>query len=133
MIALKSSSCTKSGSLNPASFARVTISEVPVPKRSIYPAGSQLQTKVLAMSEPERVSADQWKGKSMKCKYFKMEVIENLKSETINEVTTRQVDTASKVTTDAYTNFKRLHEQVSKHRPVNVQKYPLPGPCPGCM
>ena len=86
--------------------------------------GSQLQTKVLVMAESERVPAARRRGKSRQCKYFKMEVIEDLKSETINEVASRQVETGSTVTTDAYTSFKRLHEQVGKHKPVNVERVP---------
>ena len=84
--------------------------------------GSQLQTKVLVMAESERVPAALRKGKPRRCKYFKMEVIEDLKSETVNEVTGRQVDASSTVTTDDYPSYKKLHEQVKKHKPVNVER-----------
>lgn len=82
--------------------------------------GSQKQTKVLVMAESQPVPVKKQKKhrKNRKCGYFKMRVIEDLRSETINKEVTNGVHPWSNVITDAYQSYSKLKKVVAVHHAV---------------
>jgi hypothetical protein len=86
--------------------------------------GSQKKSKVLVMAESvpvESGTTDKY-GKPRKVGYLKMFVIDDLKSETIDEKVINNIDKQSIIDTDnstSYTNFKTL---VREHRPQIIPK-----------
>ena len=85
--------------------------------------GSQKKTKVLVMAESKEVEGKVTKkGKPRKVGFIKMQVIPDLKSETINDqVTTNISDKATLITDDSmsYTDFENL---VGKHQAQVIPK-----------
>ena len=93
--------------------------------------GSQNKSKVLVMAETENAKAEPKKGqKPTKVKYIKMLVIDDLKSETIDNKVKLYVDSESVIKSDkstSYTNFKSLvKEHVSQVIPKELVGTLLP-------
>lgn len=89
--------------------------------------GSQRQTTVLVMVESKDNPDNAKKNRpDKKVKYLKMKVINNLRSETINQKIEAGVDKGTHVTTDDYSSYKKISRTVehTAHRvnAANVNK-----------
>ena len=84
--------------------------------------GSQRKSKVIVMAESEFVESPKKGGKPRRVGYLKMKVIDDLKSETINEqVKTLAADT-TEIDTDDSTSYVDLKDFVPKHNPQVIPK-----------
>jgi hypothetical protein len=83
--------------------------------------GSQRQAKILIMVEsrfnPEQ---DGIHKKKRAMGYVKMRVMDNLSNQEINYVVGKSLDPTSKVITDAWRGYSRLHEVVEEHTAMIV-------------
>lgn len=80
--------------------------------------GSQRQTKVLVMAESEAVKDEKKHRTNKRCGYFKMKVIENTASATINSEVEKAIEKTAVATTDKYTCYAKLKEVVTEHRAI---------------
>jgi transposase-like protein len=79
--------------------------------------GSQKQSAVMVIAESEEVE-EKKQGKHRKkrrCGYFKMRVMDDLTSVTINKITSETVDYQSTVLTDGYKSYNKLKKVVAVH------------------
>jgi hypothetical protein len=77
-------------------------------------AGSQRQTKVAVMAETKESLSPKKGQKPTKVSYIKMIVVEDLKADTIGEVAGSNIESESKIITDAsksHTHFKTLFSE----------------------
>jgi hypothetical protein len=86
-------------------------------KKSKRERGSEKRTPMLVMAQTEYVKNPQNHQQHSRCKFFKMRVMPDLKSMTINKVVKDCVDPQTKVKTDCLRSFSRLNEVVKKHLP----------------
>jgi len=85
--------------------------------------GSQKKSKVLVMAESIPVEGKTTKGgKPRKVGHIKMFVIDNLKSETIDEKVVRYIKKDSTIDSDDSTSYTNLKDLVEKHRPKVIPK-----------
>lgn len=86
--------------------------------------GSQKQSKVLVMveSKPVEEGASAKKGKARKAGYLKMQVITDLKSDTITALVRENISEAATIDTDNSTSYNKLKDVVKKHNPKVVPK-----------
>ena len=85
--------------------------------------GSQKMTKVLVMAESKEVKGKTTKkGKPRKVGFIKMQVIQNLKAETINEQVRVNISKESTLITDDSTSYTGLGKLVEKHQPQVITK-----------
>lgn len=85
--------------------------------------GSQKKSKVLVMAESIPVEGKVTKGgKPRKVGHIKMFVIDNLKSETIDEKVNRYIKKDSTIDSDDSTSYTNLKNLVEKHRPKVIPK-----------
>jgi hypothetical protein len=85
--------------------------------------GSQKKTKVLVMAESIIVKDKFTKtGKPRKVRYIKMQVIENLESETITTIVENNVSRTATLDTDDSTSYVKLKNVVKEHNPKVIQK-----------
>jgi len=85
--------------------------------------GSQKKTKVLVMAESVIVKDKFTKtGKPRKVRYIKMQVIENLESETINSIVENNVSRTATLDTDDSTSYVKLKNIVKEHNPKVINK-----------
>jgi len=85
--------------------------------------GSQKKTKVLVMVESKKVEGKTTKkGKPRKVGYIKMQVIQNLKAETINEQVVSGIAKEATLITDDSTSYVDLGNIVQKHEPQVIPK-----------
>jgi len=85
--------------------------------------GSQKKTKVLVMAESKKVEGERSKkGKPRKVGFIKMQVIPDLKADTINEQVTTNVSPSSTLITDDSTSYSDLGDLVSRHEPQVIPK-----------
>ena len=84
--------------------------------------GSQKKSKVLVMAESELVAPVKKGQKPRRVGYLKMRVIENLKSETINEQVKMLASNASVIDTDDSTSYVDLKDFVPKHNSQVIAK-----------
>ena len=85
--------------------------------------GSQKKTKVLVMAESKEVKGKTTKkGKPKKVGHLKMQVIKDLKSETITSIVERDVLKESQVNTDDSTSYNKIKEIVLDHKPQVIPK-----------
>ncbi len=77
--------------------------------------GSQKKTKVLVMTESEKLDENKKGKKSRKVGHIKMKVIEDLKSETIDAVVSKNISKEAHLTTDNSTSYSDLRDLVEKH------------------
>lgn len=85
--------------------------------------GSQKKTKVLVMAESKKVEGERSKkGKPRKVWFIKMQVIPDLKADTINEQVTTNVSPSSTLITDDSTSYSDLGDLVSRHEPQVIPK-----------
>jgi hypothetical protein len=88
--------------------------------------GSQRQGKVVVMVESVEIEEDKNNNKYSKPKkirYIKMDLVENLKKKTINEITQKKIDTTSKIVTDKSTSYVDFKNNFAEHKSV-ISKYP---------
>lgn len=78
--------------------------------------GSKRQSKVLVAIESIPVEAKDKYGVERKCGYVKMQVIEDLTSETINETVRSMVEKQSTIETDGYRGYSRLKNVILNHK-----------------
>jgi hypothetical protein len=85
--------------------------------------GSQKATKVLVMAESKKVEGKTTKkGKPRKVGFIKMQVIPNLKAETINEQVRTNITKESTLITDDSTSYANLGKIVAKHHAQVIPK-----------
>lgn len=85
--------------------------------------GSQKKTKVLVMAESKEVEGKVTKkGKPRKVGFIKMQVIPNLKAETINEQITTNISDKATLITDDSTSYTDLETLVEKHQAQVIPK-----------
>ncbi len=90
--------------------------------------GSQKKAKVLVMAESQPVEGkkeDKGKGKGKKNRkvgYLKMQVIDDLKADTVQGVVSGEVDLESEIDSDDSTSYKGLEKMVAAHRPRVIPK-----------
>lgn len=77
--------------------------------------GSQKKTPVLVMAATEKVRDPMKHRPVYRCKYFKMKVMDDLTSKTINKIVSQALTPDSKVRTDNYRGYTRLDKVVRKH------------------
>ena len=85
--------------------------------------GSQKKTKVLVMAESKVIEGKTTKrGKPKKVGYLKMQVINDLKSETITTIVKRDISNESQIITDDSTSYTKLSEVVLDHKSQVIPK-----------
>jgi hypothetical protein len=85
--------------------------------------GSQKKAKVLVMAESKEVEGKVTKkGKPRKVGFIKMQVIPNLKAETINEQVTTNISDKATLITDGSTSYTGLETLVEKHQAQVIPK-----------
>lgn len=83
--------------------------------------GSQKKTKVLVMAESEMVDSPKKGQKPRRVGYLKMKVIEDLRSETIDNLVESLASNATEVDTDDSTSYVNLKKYIPRH---NAQVLP---------
>ena len=82
--------------------------------------GSEKKTCVMVMAESEEVKSVK-KGRPIKrCGHFKMKVMKNMRSETVNSKVENCVSNNAIACTDGYRSYTDLKEVVSQHHPLVV-------------
>ena len=84
--------------------------------------GSQKKSKVIVMAESEFVESSKHGGKPRRVGYLKMKVIDNLKSETINEQVKALACNATEIDTDDSTSYVDLKDFVLRHNAQVIPK-----------
>jgi predicted RNA-binding Zn-ribbon protein involved in translation (DUF1610 family) len=84
--------------------------------------GSQQKSKVLVMAESEFVQSPQQGQKPRRVGYLKMKVIDNLKSETINEQVKMLASNVTAIDTDDSSSYVDLKDFVPKHNAQVIPK-----------
>ena len=82
--------------------------------------GSQKQAKVLVMVESEETETPATGKKSRKCGYLKMQVIDNLKTDTFEKETSKALDPSSAVVMDNLPGHTGVEKVVSESRKQTV-------------
>lgn len=77
--------------------------------------GSDKQTPVLVMAQTEHIKNPKNHRQHSRCKFFKMRVMPDLKSQTINKVVKDSVSPKTNVKTDGFFSYRRLNEVVKRH------------------
>ena len=90
-------------------------------------AGSQRKSKVAVMAETKPASSPKKYQKPTKVSYIKMIVVEDLKSETIDEIAVNNIEPGSTITTDdskSHTSFKSMFSEHKSQviEPKNIGK-----------
>jgi len=80
--------------------------------------GSEKQTPVLVMAQTEYIKNPKNHKQHSRCKFFKMRVMPNLQSKTINKIFKESLNPKTKVKTDGLSSYSRLNEVVKKHLPT---------------
>jgi len=93
--------------------------------------GSQSKIKVLVIAESEFVENPQKGRKPKRVSPIKMQVISDLKSNTITNIVKEQVDKSAELTTDDSTSYTKLIEHVNSHvaKVVEPEMIPIILPC----
>jgi hypothetical protein len=84
--------------------------------------GSQKKSKVLVMAESEMVESPKKGQKPRRVGYIKMKVIEDLKSEKIDELVKDLASNANEIDTDDSTSYVNLKRYVDNHNPQVILK-----------
>ena len=85
--------------------------------------GSQKKTKVLVMAESKAIEGETNKnGKPRKVRFIKMQVITDLKADTITSIVKKDVSAHSEIMTDDSTSYVKLKEVVDKHEAQVIPK-----------
>jgi len=84
--------------------------------------GSQKKTKVLVMTESEKVDAPKEGKKNRKVGHIKMKVIDDLKSTTIDSIVAQCISESAHLTTDDSTSYVNLDNMVEEHESKVVPK-----------
>jgi transposase-like protein len=88
--------------------------------------GSQKKTKVLVMAESKAIEGETTKnGKPRKVRFIKMQVITDLKADTITSIVKKDVTVDSELITDDSTSYVKLKDVVEKHEPQVIPKEKL--------
>lgn len=84
--------------------------------------GSQKKTKVLVMAESEMIESPKKGKKPRRVGYIKMQVIKDLKSETIDEIVQKMAIDCDEVDTDDSTSYVNLKSYIPKHNSQVIPK-----------
>lgn len=85
--------------------------------------GSQKKAKVLVMVESSPSEEDPKQGRPSKTvRHLKMQVIPDLRSETITDIVKEQLDPSVELTTDDSTSYVKFDEHVHSHQAVTADK-----------
>ena len=88
--------------------------------------GSQSKTKVLVMAESEFVDNPKPGRKPKRVNHIKMQVISDLKSNTITSIVKEQIDKSADLITDDSTSYTKLIEHVNSHVAAVVEPKMIP-------
>jgi len=88
--------------------------------------GSQSKSKVLVMAESTFVDAPKKGHKPKSVKHIKMQVINDLKSNTITNIVKEQVEKSAQLITDDSTSYFKLKEHVQSHEATVVKPDMIP-------
>lgn len=88
--------------------------------------GSQSKTKVLVMAESEFVENLKPGQKPKRVNHIKMQVISDLKSNTITSIVKEQIDKSADLITDDSTSYTKLIEHVNSHTAKVVKPQMIP-------
>jgi len=77
--------------------------------------GSEKQTPVLVMAQTEYVENPKNHKQHSRCKFFKMRVMPNLESKTINMLVKDSLNQETVVKTDSFSSYKKLNEVINQH------------------
>ncbi|GHV26633.1 DDE transposase [Bacteroidia bacterium] len=89
-------------------------------------AGSQKQSKVVVMTESEFVDNPRKGKKPKRVNHIKMQVINDMKADTVADIVKEQMDSQAELTTDDSTSYKKLGEHVQSHDAQVVKPDDLP-------
>ncbi|KAA6317877.1 hypothetical protein EZS27_032039 [termite gut metagenome] len=89
-------------------------------------AGSQKQSKVVVMTESELVDNPHKGPKAKRVNHIKMQIINDMKADTVTNIVKEQVDSQAELTTDDSTSYKKLGEHVKSHDAQVVKPEDLP-------
>lgn len=84
--------------------------------------GSQKRTKVLVMAESHKVVSVKKGQKPRRVGYLKMQIIEDLKKGTINQIVKDLVSEKSSLDTDGSTSYVELSDYVNEHHSEVISK-----------
>jgi len=84
--------------------------------------GSQKRTKVLVMAESHKVVSVKKGQKPRRVGYLKMQIIEDLKKGTINQIVKDLVSEKSSLDTDGSTSYVELSDYVNEHHSEVIAK-----------
>jgi hypothetical protein len=85
--------------------------------------GSQKKTKVLVMAESKAIEGETKKnGNPRKVRFIKMQVITDLKADTITSIVKKDVTVDSELIMDDSTSYVKLKDVVEKHEPQVIPK-----------
>ena len=84
--------------------------------------GSQKRTKVLVMAESQKMASAKKGEKARRVGYLKMQVIEDLKKETISQVVSDLVSKESSIDSDGSTSYVELSDYVKEHHSQVIPK-----------
>lgn len=88
--------------------------------------GSQSKSKVLVMVESKPVENPKKGQKHKSAHHIKMQVIPDLKSQTITDIVKELVDESAELTTDDSTSYNKLAEHVNSHQASVVPPKMIP-------
>lgn len=104
-------------------FFTTSLSEEHKNKKLKRGRGSEKKTKVLVMAESKEIETSTTKkGKPRRVGYIKMQVIPNLKADTITGIVSKNIHRESELITDDSTSYVKLKEAVDKHNPSVIPK-----------
>lgn len=83
--------------------------------------GSQKQSKVLVMAESTPIGKEKKNRPIFKCGFFKMKVIEDLESSTINKVVKKSLTKSAIVISDGFKSYNHLKEVISGRISMKVE------------
>lgn len=84
--------------------------------------GSEKKTCVMVMAESEQTGNEKQGRPSKRCGHFKMKVMRNMRSETVNAKVGTCLSSNTVASTDGYSSYNGIGELISGHRPMVVPK-----------
>ncbi|KAA6321093.1 hypothetical protein EZS27_029217 [termite gut metagenome] len=89
-------------------------------------AGSQKQSKVVVMTESEFIENPCPGKKTKRVNHIKMQIISDMRADTVTNIVKEQIDFQAEVTTDDSTSYNKLGEHVKSHDAQVVKPADLP-------
>ncbi|KAA6331187.1 hypothetical protein EZS27_020177 [termite gut metagenome] len=89
-------------------------------------AGSQKQAKVVIMTESELVDNPHKGPKAKRANHIKMQIISEMKADTVTDIAKEQVDSQAELTADDSRSYKKLGKYLKSHDAQVVKPEDLP-------